>query len=613
VSRRAAFAAVAACMTAPATPSSSAGLGPFAAGGEAPGGRRRVSSGPWQLVEVSNAKAAAVRSQPASPSIPLLHSPFDNDEIGMPAAAVDWADWAEEEGDTSQRLHGNTQQRPAKEEGFDPSYFVGDWLDNLGHKILVVPGNQPRGAARRRGGGGGGRLSFLATLSKAGVPDKRFNISKDRGKRDWTCGNGTLVRSESNMEVLVWNAADGRMSTWSRAPPEGPVYFDAAPAAVEQPACTSYFTREDVGHPSGTVYFDAPPEAHMVYFDPPPGTLQEHTGAVTGGFDGSWLESAPTAGPFYFVVQQQPMEWKELHLPADDDEGQGEQATSGPSSGSAAEAPSTATPAAVMLNPSAAEFVPAGILAESCETAKSQSPELGAVPAGDWPPLPSAAAAAAVAGTPPRRVRASPKEAAAASPPHRASWGRTPTPSPMMGPQPAPHGRRTPTPSPMLGPLPPPQEDSRQGLLPASAMSLGAPVPPVVEVLEESPEMHAEGSLLEWSLKEPWGLLSRYEKDFCLTSSMFSIRRCANMQLAFYPNGSRTAEAGQCTVALNRGPESAGIKFEFRVNGRSIGPKVCLGRRYLGDYPRPFDESEENRPSRVSICMQVLEILGVSD
>jgi len=93
---------------------------------------------------------------------------------------------------------------------------------------------------------------------------------------------------------------------------------------------------------------------------------------------------------------------------------------------------------------------------------------------------------------------------------------------------------------------------------------------------------------------------------------MFGVRQAANMQLAFYPNGSRTAEDGHCTVSLTRGPDSAGIKFEFLVNGRGIGPKVCLGRRYIGDYPLPFDASEEHKSKNVVVCMQLLEILGDS-
>lgn len=198
---------------------------------------------------------------------------------------------------------------------------------------------------------------------------------------------------------------------------------------------------------------------------------------------------------------------------------------------------------------------------------------------------------------PAHRWSCSPKMGAAPSPAHRPSWGRTPSSSPMLGPLPPPHmgGSR-----------------SRQGSLlpPPAAAPAVPPTPPDVEMPLDHPDVRVEGSRLEWSLPEDWARLSRYPKDFCLTSPMFGVKRCPNMQLAFYPNGSRTAEVGQCTVALTRGPDSAGIKFEFTVNGRSIGPKVCLGRRYLGDYPRPFDDSEESKPCKVTVCMLVLEILG---
>merc|ERR1719359_648719 len=127
----------------------------------------------------------------------------------------------------------------------------------------------------------------------------------------------------------------------------------------------------------------------------------------------------------------------------------------------------------------------------------------------------------------------------------------------------------------------------------------------------ETEDIQIAGNRLVWQIPDKWGKLSKFPKDFCLTSPMFGVRQAANMQLVFYPNGSRTAEAGRCTVALTRGPDSAGIKFEFSVNGRGSGPKVCLGRRYLGDYPKPYDESEESKTLKVIVCMQVLEVLGI--
>eukprot|EP00435_Cladocopium_sp_Y103_P011754 s3589_g3.t1 len=80
-----------------------------------------------------------------------------------------------------------------------------------------------------------------------------------------------------------------------------------------------------------------------------------------------------------------------------------------------------------------------------------------------------------------------------------------------------------------------------------------------------------------------------------------------HMQLSFYPNGSREAEPGHCSVALSRGPDCPGIKFEFSVNGRSTGPKVCLGRRYLGDYIKPFED--DGNTSQVVVSINVLELI----
>lgn len=127
---------------------------------------------------------------------------------------------------------------------------------------------------------------------------------------------------------------------------------------------------------------------------------------------------------------------------------------------------------------------------------------------------------------------------------------------------------------------------------------------------QDSPDFKVVGNSLEWTLPDSWGKLSKYPKDFCITSPMFGVDRAASMQLAFYPGGSRTAEGGHCTVALTRGPDSAGIKFEILVNDKGIGPKVCLGRRYMGDYARPFDESEANTTQKVVVAMQVHNILG---
>ncbi|CAJ1348193.1 unnamed protein product [Effrenium voratum] len=115
------------------------------------------------------------------------------------------------------------------------------------------------------------------------------------------------------------------------------------------------------------------------------------------------------------------------------------------------------------------------------------------------------------------------------------------------------------------------------------------------------------GSRFDWTVADPWGKLCQCPKDSCIMSPTFSIQE-GRMQLSFYPNGSREAEPGHCSVALSRGPDCPGIKFEFSVNSRSTGPKVCLGRRYLGDYIKPFEDHEDS-DSKVVVSINVLELI----
>jgi len=452
------------------------------------------------LIEVSNAKAASVLSQPASPNLPILRTP--STVANAPPADIDLEDWnigeaalpvdyEEQEGEAPPEESWEAAPPPrstAEFDGFDPMCLVGEWTDNLGHRISVSPTeNGGRRRGRRQGNRGGNRLVFLAVLQKFGVPDKRFNISKDRGKKEWVCGNGVLVRDETTMESIVWLAADGRKSNWTRLPPEGPVYFDAPPSAM--------MASEE-----------------------------------------EWTQ-APHAGPVYFVVPdagQPPLgEWKALRLPADDED-----------------------PAAAAAAVAAAEELGDGA---AVAAAPSPAPNKWNLAAAEFVPRASPMAVAAVA--------ASPDTVEDQFETNRAS---------ATSPEPAPAD------------------------------------PTTVQLSEESPDLQVSGSRLEWLLPDSWGKLSRFPKDFCLTSPMFGVRQAANMQLVFYPNGSRTAEPGHCTVALTRGPDSAGIKFKFSVNGRDSGPKVCLGRRYLGDYPKPFDDSEESKSQKVAVSMQVLDVLGVS-
>lgn len=479
-----------------------------------------VRKSPWQLVEVSGKDAArkVSVSQPGTPLITAQRSPqlgaqrspnlgpqqtpqrTPQQSPALGPAASPQEEWYidQQPGDTKkgQSERAEPYERWGDDEedggaalpegGFDSRYFLGDWVDNIGHMIAVTQtetsGRRDRRRRNKGDGKGRGQIGFLAVMYKFGMPDKRFNINKDRGKNAWTCGNGVLDQETSTVEKMSWKAADGRISTWDRSPPEGPVFFDAPPALTYQEE-------------------QLPP-----WYD--------HSGGIVGGYcsgqDGEYSFTGPPQG-----------EWKGLHLPDDPDDPLQPQQPGGADETPAAPAEDGATGASSQWNLKAPAFV---------------------------------------------------------------------MPDPAAAPAPAPG-------TPLMPVHPPPVG------VQAAACQL--------QLSEESPDVTITANRLEWVLPDNWGKLSRFPKDFCLTSPMFGVPKAANMQLVFYPNGSRTAEAGRCTVALTRGPDSAGIKFEFSVNGRGSGPKVCLGRRYLGDYPKPYDESEESKTQQVSVCMQVLEVLGV--
>ncbi|CAK9015233.1 Hypothetical protein SCF082_LOCUS12665 [Durusdinium trenchii] len=423
-------------------------------------------------------------------------------------------------------LHGRVKQdRPVADvsDRRDPvaeniRMFLGEWLDNLGHKIVVTPASQrfgrnPRGryylvngargpvyvarhaladVGTRRVESTGGVTSYLRSHEPGGpcwirsALDKRFTISLDRWQQ-WRCGNGTLLQEESNQEFLTWEAEDGRVSNWERPVPEGPVYFDAPPDWNEN-------------------------EWQM------PGR---------GDGYGQWVAVDVTEMP-----------------------GQVERAWS-------------FNPHATEFNPHAPE--PLG------ET--SVNPFFRFVPSG---PSPDARM--------PRRAYASPKGTPVVSPAIVPGWGRTPTPSPMI----------RPVGSPLL--------QAEAGLLPDLSDPGDFTLPAAIELqlVEEGPDALVSGSRFDWTVSDPWRELCKFPKDSCVMSPTFSIQE-GQMQLSFYPNGSREAEPGHCSVALSRGPDCPGIKFEFSVNGKTTGPKVCLGRRYLGDYIKPFED--DGNASRVVVSM----------
>ncbi|CAL1134571.1 unnamed protein product [Cladocopium goreaui] len=176
----------------------------------------------------------------------------------------------------------------------------------------------------------------------------------------------------------------------------------------------------------------------------------------------------------------------------------------------------------------------------------------------------------------PRKAYASPKGTPILSPAVGPGWGRTPTPSPMI----------RPCGSPLLQGLP----DLGDAVPDFSNFTLPAAIE--LQLVEEGSDALVSGSRFDWTVADPWRELCKFPKDSCVMSPTFSIQE-GHMQLSFYPNGSREAEPGHCSVALSRGPDSPGIKFEFSVNGRSTGPKVCLGRRYLGPDTWNFSYSSQ--------------------
>lgn len=132
-----------------------------------------------------------------------------------------------------------------------------------------------------------------------------------------------------------------------------------------------------------------------------------------------------------------------------------------------------------------------------------------------------------------------------------------------------------------------------------------------IEMLQDSPDVCVEPEgWLEWTLPDTWDKLATLPRDFCISSPLFGVQQAPCLQLIFYPSGCRTSEGGQCSLALNCGPDSAGLKFEALINGVSSEPQECLGQRYVGDFPQPAINVMANGEQRVVIRLHILETIG---
>lgn len=116
-----------------------------------------------------------------------------------------------------------------------------------------------------------------------------------------------------------------------------------------------------------------------------------------------------------------------------------------------------------------------------------------------------------------------------------------------------------------------------------------------------------ENSELMWSLSEKPETLKKMPKDFGVNSPVFSVADVENMQLLFLPNGRTNSESDDvCAINLLTGTlkTGTGIKFELTLNGISTGPKVCLGKRFTTELPKPQGNND------IQIGFRVLDIFS---
>lgn len=81
----------------------------------------------------------------------------------------------------------------------------GEWIDSLGHKVIV--GQGPR------------RRAPLTARLIRGDREQALSLRCDPVTGAWACGNAVMEISASGPSCLTWIAVDGRRSVWRRQPP----------------------------------------------------------------------------------------------------------------------------------------------------------------------------------------------------------------------------------------------------------------------------------------------------------------------------------------------------------------------------------------------------------
>jgi len=162
-----------------------------------------------------------------------------------------------------------------------------------------------------------------------------------------------------------------------------------------------------------------------------------------------------------------------------------------------------------------------------------------------------------------------------------------------------------------LPPIGPVFFDPPPFLLEQAGMVIAKPGPEKIlpKLVETSEQCHVdeETGHLIWRLPDEWKRLKKFPENYCVTSPSFEAANAKAMQIVFYPTGQDASGPRKVsTVSLNREGAGAGlrtVKFEFYLNGKSLGPKVCAGHGIDVNVERPTDETNE-----VVISLSLLHI-----